>query len=258
MALTAQQSNLIARFNKLRLSGFADMLMNQFNNSAAYIEATYEDKLEDCLSAHEQYLGSARFLRLKKAAGLTDSITLNEISQKLPLGLDREQIRYLIRNTWIENAVENIIISGSCGVGKSCLANAIAIHACKSGYRTLFYKATELLEELAHKDNGDRIKYRNKLLKTSVLILDDFGIKRLSEEAIYELYLMLDSRYNKYPVIVTTQLKPEVLLSYLGKVSTRSEAVIERLCKPAVFINLIGDSKRPERRFTSDTSNDRK
>ena len=83
MALTAQQSNLIARFNKLRLSGFADMLMNQFNNSAAYIEATYEDKLEDCLSAHEQYLGSARFLRLKKAAGLTDSITLNEISQKL-------------------------------------------------------------------------------------------------------------------------------------------------------------------------------
>lgn len=99
MALTAQQSNLIARFNKLRLSGFADMLMNQFNNSAAYIEATYEDKLEDCLSAHEQYLGSARFLRLKKAAGLTDSITLNEISQKLPLGLEREQIRYLIRNS---------------------------------------------------------------------------------------------------------------------------------------------------------------
>ena len=81
MALTAQQSNLIARFNKLRLSGFADTLMNQFNNSAAYLEATYEDKLEDCLSAHEQYLGSARFLRLKKAAGLTDSITLNEISQ---------------------------------------------------------------------------------------------------------------------------------------------------------------------------------
>ena len=64
-------------------------------------------------------LESARFLRLKKAAGLTDSITLNEISQKLPLGLDREQIRYLIRNTWIENAVENIIISGPCGVGKN-------------------------------------------------------------------------------------------------------------------------------------------
>ena len=248
MALTVQQSNLIARFNKLRMLGFADMLVNQFNNPSAYLKTTYEEKLEDCLSAHEQYLESARFLRLKRAAGLTDSLTLNELSQNLPLGLKHEQIRFLICNTWIENGVENIIISGPCGVGKSCLANAIAIHACKSGYKTLFYKATELLEDLAHKDNKDRIKYRQKLLKTSVLILDDFGIKALSEEAIYELYLMLDSRYNKSPVIITTQLKPEGLLSYLGKVNTRSEAIIERLCKPAVFINLTGDSKRPERR----------
>ena len=250
MALTAQQSNLIARFNKLRMFGFADMLMNQFNNPSAYLEATYEEKLEDCLSAYEQYLESSRFLRLKRAACLTDSITLNEMSQNPPLGLERDQIRFLIRNTWIENSVKNIIISGPCGVGKSCLANAIAIHSCKSGYKTLFYKATELLEDLAHKDNGDRIRYRKKLLKTSVLILDDFGIKGLSEEAIYELYLMLDNRYDKCPVIVTTQLKPEGLLSYLGKVSTRSEAIIERLCKPAVFINLTGDSKRPERRVT--------
>ena len=67
MALTAQQSNLIARFNKLRLSGFADMLMNQFNNSAAYIEATYEDKLEDCLSAHEQYLAICTLFTVEKS-----------------------------------------------------------------------------------------------------------------------------------------------------------------------------------------------
>ena len=105
---------------------------------------------------------------------------------------------YLIRNTWIENAVEKHYYLRTLRRGKNgAWANAIAIHACKSGYRTLFYKATELLEELAHKDNEDRIKYRKKLLKTSVLILDDFGIKRLSEEAIYELYLMLDSRYKQ-------------------------------------------------------------
>ena len=71
MALTAQQSNLIARFNKLRLSGFADMLMNQFNNSAAYIEATYEDKLDDCLSAHGYFAQSDP---VKRSFYISDSL----------------------------------------------------------------------------------------------------------------------------------------------------------------------------------------
>lgn len=61
MALTAQQANLIVRFNKLRMSGFADMLTKQFTNPAAYINAGYEEKLEDCLTAQEQYIESAGF-----------------------------------------------------------------------------------------------------------------------------------------------------------------------------------------------------
>jgi DNA replication protein DnaC len=100
---------------------------------------------------------------------------------------------------------ENIFFLGPSGVGKSHLAQGIGHLACRKGYDTIF-RRTETLFKWIHSGKADGT--HDKKLKTvcsiPLLILDDFGLKALSEEQQADLYEVICVRYEKHSTILTS------------------------------------------------------
>lgn len=108
---------------------------------------------------------------------------------------------------------QNVVIAGPPGIGKTHIAKSVGHEACRRGNTVLFKKAASLLDEL--KSEKLMLKYTlfRKCMKTDLLIIDDFGFKKLDNEETECLYRIVDERLGNRSIIVTSNRPPEDWLS---------------------------------------------
>ena len=118
--------------------------------------------------------------------------------------LDRDRIKSLIGLDWIDRR-ENVILTGPVGVGKTFLANALAHSACRRGISVLVLKAAKMFKTLyaARADNSLE-KELIKLIAPRLLVIDDFGLERLSVEQAHDFYEVISERYERGATIITS------------------------------------------------------
>ena len=132
-------------------------------------------------------------------------------------------------------------------VGKSFLACAIGRQACTLGYRTLYFGINRFLENITlSKLDGTYIKLLNKIEKTSLIIIDDFGLHPLDGTTRRAILQILEDRYGRKSTIIVSQLPVESWYEYIGE-STISDAVMDRLAGNAHRFELKGDSLRKKK-----------
>jgi DNA replication protein DnaC len=104
---------------------------------------------------------------------------------------------------------QNIVIGGPPGIGKTCIAKSVGHEACRRGNTVIFKKAAVLLEDL----KSEKLMFRNtlfkKCIKTDLLIIDDFGFKKLDNEETECLYRIVDERLGNRSIILTSNRPPE-------------------------------------------------
>jgi DNA replication protein DnaC len=95
---------------------------------------------------------------------------------------------------------------------------------------------------IAHGD-GSYPKLMNQLLKTDLLILDDWGIQKVSASQRNDLMEVIEDRHGRRSTLITSQLPIEHWHEYIGE-ATIADAVLDRLLHGAHRLNLTGDSMR--------------
>jgi DNA replication protein DnaC len=146
---------------------------------------------------------------------------------------------------------ENILITGATGCGKSYLACALGRQACSLGYRVIYFGMNRFLERIAQsKLDGTFIKMLNQIEKTHLLILDDFGLTPFDSISRLALLQVLEDRYERRSVIITSQLPVMKWYDFIGE-PTLADAIMDRLAGNAHRIELKGESlrkKKPEKK----------
>jgi DNA replication protein DnaC len=183
------------------------------------------------------------YLRLSK---LRYNAVIENVHCSTHRNLDKEKILTIADCGFIERA-ENILITGATGCGKSFLACAIGRQACSFGYRTLYFGMNRFLDKISmSKLDGTYMKLLNQIEKTHLIILDDFGLYPLDNVTRLSLLQILEDRYGKKSVIITSQLPINTWYNFFGE-STVADAIMDRLAVNAHHFELKGESLRKKK-----------
>lgn len=183
---------------------------------------------------------TAYYLKLAK---LRLPATAQQIECSPARNLTKQQLATLLEGRYLESA-ENILITGSTGCGKSYLACALGHQACMQGHKTTYLNMNRLIEKVTlSKLDGSYIKLLNHLERQTLIILDDFGLQTLGQDVRLTLLQLLEDRYAKKSIIVTSQLPVAKWYEYIND-PTLADAILDRLTANAHRIELKGESLR--------------
>jgi DNA replication protein DnaC len=176
-------------------------------------------------------------------AKLKQNACLEDLDYQSNRGLDKALLQSLQDCQWVKKAF-NILITGPTGVGKSWIACALAQKACREGHTVLYLRVSRLLQDLAlAKGDGRYNKPFNRIGKTEVLLLDDWGLATLTTEQRRDVLEILEERHGSHSTLITSQLPLDQWHATIGD-STLADAMMDRLVHNAYKIHLKGESLR--------------
>lgn len=165
--------------------------------------------------------------------------------------IDKNQMLRLADCDFIKRK-ENIIITGSTGIGKSFLSSALGHQACTLGYRVLYQHSTKLFGRMKiAKADGSYLKELAKIEKQHLLIIDDFGLQPLDAQSRSALLEIIEDRHAKYSTIITSQIPVSKWHEVIGE-GTIADAILDRIVHDAHRIEMKGESLRKKRRPKTD------
>jgi DNA replication protein DnaC len=213
---------------QLRLGGMAGVLETRLRQAQAETMAPID--LIACLVSDELTVRADRLLeRRRKQAGFRDpDRTLDNFDFSFNPKMNRSLVFDLATGAFIAKH-EDALFLGPGGSGKSHLAQAIGQAAILQGYKVLYREVHILLDELADAvADGTRKEYMQLVATVPLLILDDFGMRKLPHTAAEDLLEIVMRRYERFSTLLTSNRPVDDWGKLLGDVAAVS-AMLDRL-----------------------------
>lgn len=139
---------------------------------------------------------------------------------------------------------ENVLMLGTVGTGKTHLAIALGVEACKRGVNVRFFQIAELVSILQLKhQNGTLTRFKREMGKCELLILDELGFVPFHKDGSELLFHLISECYERNSVIITSNLEFGQWTSIFGD-GRLTGALIDRLVHHAHILAFEGDSYR--------------
>ena len=199
------------------------------------VETEWEDRQDRKL---RRYLKSARFRY---------QASVEEVSFDPTRNLDKNAFIRLADTSFITKK-ENVIITGLTGTGKSFLASALGHQACIKGHKSLYFSCGKLFAQLLSA-RADRSHHKliDKIERSDLLILDDFGLWPFDQQSRLDLLEIIEDRHGRKSTIIASQIPVANWYEVIGD-QTIADAVLDRLVHQAHRIQLQGESMRKNKR----------
>lgn len=216
--------NIYESYSKIAAADFGDFLAQLLKMELDHRELTRKNR----------NLKSAGFDVIKTFEGYE----FGDI--QIPGSISLEELK---SGSFIEK-LENLILYGPVGTGKSHMATAIGVAACSRGKKAKFFRTASLVNQLSEaKAKGELKRFMKQLEKTDLLICDEWGYVPFEKEGSQLLFQVISECYEKRSVIITTNLEFSKWngIFYDEKLTS---AIIDRLVHHSHLLVFQGQSYR--------------
>ena len=233
----------LSRLRELRLGAMAKALESQLEQPATYEDLCFTDRMALLVERECVEREGRRQQRLVRDARFRLRAHLGDIDYSHPRNLNKSRIAQLAQGEWIERG-RNLLITGPCGSGKTWIACALGHSACLRGIRVRYYRISRLFLALAQaKAEGNYPKLLGQLKKTGLVIIDDWGLEKLSQPQRYDLMEIMDDRYGDVSTVIISQLPVSEWYAVIGD-NTLADAILDRIVHSSHRLELGGESMR--------------
>jgi DNA replication protein DnaC len=234
-----QIRNLLQDLNlKGMVNAFDDLIQESTKSSW-----TGSELLDQLLQAEYNWREAQTAERKIKNSKLMRLPSLEDFDFEFSRKITKAQIRELYSLKWLEQS-RCLVIAGPTGIGKTFVAEALGHYVCQRKKSVLFLSMSDLLEQqsLAH-TSGSYLKFKAKIARYDLLILDDLGLRKLTTQEAHDFCEILKDRQGIKSVIITTQLPlknwPEIFED-----PVIADSIIDRLKHTSVKVIMDGPSYR--------------
>jgi len=177
---------------------------------------------------------AARFPALKE---LTDFDFACLTSPTKATVLDLAQGAYLTK-------AEPILLVGNPGLGKTHIATALALSACRQGRHVRFFNAAGLVNEMLQlQDKLQLPRFFASLLKQHVVVIDELGFIPFGPTGAQLMFQLCSTLYERVTLIITTNLRFADWTQVFGD-ERLTAALLDRLTDRAHILEFVGESFR--------------
>ncbi|MFC2160966.1 IS21-like element helper ATPase IstB [Acidobacteriota bacterium] len=243
--MDGNNENLASCFKTLCLSGVRDYY-KELSHVAEQETMRYEDYLLELLSRECEVRYNNRITRLLRASKLPLDKNLENFDMKrLPPKL-QHQVKALLDGSFVDRK-ENILAFGNPGSGKTHLLCAVGFELVQKNRRVLYTTCALLVQELLiAKRDLELEKLLKKMARFDAIIIDDFGYVQQSREEMEVLFTLMNYRYERGCVMITSNL-PFSKWETIFKDPMTTAAAIDRLIHHSIILEMNIPSYRMEK-----------
>lgn len=237
---------LDGRLRQLRLSGMAEALPGRLQQATG-ASLPHHEFLELLVDDELARRSDRLFSRRLKEAGLTEIKEFSDFDWTFNPKLPRGRLLDLATGRFIAER-RGVLLIGPPGVGKSHAVVAITVGVIRAGYRALVKNTFDLAQDFAEAEaTGERRVLVDQLVQTNLLVLEDFGMRKLGPTAAEDLLEVFLRRHEKTSTMITTNRPTEDWGQFLGDVPATT-AILDRFLEHAEILTMAGKSYRMRRR----------
>lgn len=235
--------NISTSLRELHLPGMAAAWQNMAETrSADHLAAA--DLLRMLIQAETDSRRENRNNRLVKNARFRYTCSLEELDYDPSRGLDRSAVAPLACGDYIRQGLP-VIITGAAGTGKSHLASALGHQACLMGLKTRYFGLQKLFEEITlQRVAGTLPRFFDKMSATDLMIIDDFGLRRLDPQQMLDFMELIEDRHGRRATVIVSQVPVANWYDLMAENTTAADAILDRLVHTAIRFDLKGESRR--------------
>lgn len=238
----SNHAQLKYQLKTLKLSGLLENLELRLLE-AQQNQLTYAEFLSLIFSDEMETRNMRKLQRLLQHAGLGSEKTMETFDFSFNPSINAAYIRELATCRFIEKG-EGIFFIGPTGTGKTHLAKALCHQACRKHFTTAFYPFHKFFNEMSKAELKNQLtQLIKKLITIDLLVIDDFGFKKIDQQSAEYLYAIVDARHAVKSIILTSNraitdwaaIFPDPLMA---------NAILDRLAHHSHQIVMKGESYR--------------
>jgi len=238
----SHHAQLKQQLKTLKLSGIVETLDLRLLE-AQQNQLSYSELLSIMLTDEIEIRNMRKLQRLLSQAGISSQQTIESFDFSFNPSINAAHIRELATCHFIERG-QGIFFIGPTGTGKTHLAKALCHQACRMYFSCAYYPFHQFFNELNKAELKNQLsKFIKKIINTDLLVIDDFGFKKIDQPSAEYLYAIVDARYGVKSMILTSNraitdwasIFPDPLMA---------NAIFDRLAHHSHQIILKGESYR--------------